>query len=70
MSDGLCLFRAAVDRVSAVGLTKGEQASSMGWLPMQLSHLYQGRRRPTIDQALDIESRYGVPVADWRKGRQ
>lgn len=68
-SDGLNLFRAAIDRVVKVGLSKAAQAESMGWLPMQLSHLYHGRRRPTIDQAIEIEARYGVPVADWRKGQ-
>lgn len=46
-------------------LTKSEIARKIGITPSEYSDLLSGRRRPTLDRAVDIEERIGVPAHWW-----
>jgi transcriptional regulator with XRE-family HTH domain len=47
--------------------TDTEAARALGVNKVYLSRLLNGRRKPSIDGALDIERRTGIPVSAWSR---
>ena len=46
-------------------LVKAHEAEAMAMTRQQLDHLLSGRRRPTLNQAVEIYKRTGIPPHVW-----
>ena len=46
-------------------LTKAAEAQDMGMSRQQLDHILSGRRRPTLEQAVEIYKHTGVEPHRW-----
>jgi DNA-binding transcriptional regulator YdaS (Cro superfamily) len=58
--------------LSRVGKSQAWLARQLGIQPTHLNQIISGRKRPSLDLALEIESITGgaVPVSTWRRERK
>lgn len=47
------------------GILEKELAPELNISPQQISSYLLGRGRPSLDKAIEIEKRYGIPVSAW-----